>query len=68
MNQAYEHLRGQVLGMLRNVEPKDEETLSHALMALIIAMPADEVHKAGAPQARVRWVESVRRTDGWRAR
>jgi len=68
MNQAYERLHSQIVGLLRHVEPKDEETIAHAFMAFMIAAPADEIHKAGERQPRVKWVDTAQRTDGWRAR
>lgn len=66
MNSLYEKLRSQVLGILEHPGLKDDETRSHALMALIISMRPDEVHMAGEKEPRIKVDRD--KADGWRGR
>ena len=67
MNRDYDDLRRQVLAVLRTVEPKDDETISHAIMGLVISMDVGKIYRASEREPRIR-VPNADRTDGWRER
>ncbi len=66
MNSHYEKLRSQVLGILEHTGLKDDETRSHAMMALIISMDAGEIHKAAEKEPPIKVQPD--KADGWRGR
>lgn len=71
MNASYERLHRSVKHILTDAQPNDPDTVAHALMALIIAMDAGEIHRAGKPEPRIKEgfaAKTLNRTDGWRAR
>ena len=74
MNTDFEDIRRSVETLIAAVQPNDRVTVSRAITAFIVSIPADKVHRAGEPVPRIREVKPVERVhimervDNWKGR
>ena len=68
MNKDFEDIRHGVEHMIRNVEPNDPMTVSHAITQYLLTVPMDKQHRASSPAPRIREVQPLERVDNWKGR